>query len=229
MSIRTTYSCIRNSVSQHWVRWCLKIRMVFPLVDLCRWGSSLSGCTVSVTTAAREYWLSCVTPSVFHVGCAKGWIFCFHKEFADDCMATSEAPGQCKIFCDRVNRRSVKSGSPWPVSFLTPCLGINQYLLTKALPAFSPLSALLFIFQDVIRVRSEMSGSLQGKYLCECHRESRGGGGWKYFPPRLCLLVLNPGAANIWAGVMSLPAAISPSRLFLPCSQWSHWRGWFAF
>lgn len=47
-------------------------------------------------------------------------------------------------------------------------LSINQYLLTKALWGSPPLSALLFIFQDVIRARSEMSRSLQGKYLPGC-------------------------------------------------------------
>lgn len=117
--------------------------------------------------------------------------FCFHKEVTDDCVATSEAPGQCRIFkfffFDRVNRRSVKSGSPWLVSFLTPHLGINQYLLTKALPAFSPLSLHSYSYfrmllesaakcQDLYKVNISVNvtGRVEGVW---------GWVGWKYFSP----------------------------------------------
>lgn len=62
-----------------------------------------------------------------------------------------------------------------PGSFLPPPPAPDRYPSTKALQGCSPLSPPLFIFHDVIRARSEMSRSLQGKYLSECHRESRGG------------------------------------------------------
>lgn len=90
----------------------------------------------------------------------------------------------------------------------SPSLSVNQYLLTKARQGSSTLSALLFIFQDVIRARSEMSRSLQGKYLCECQRESHGeGGGVKRL--FFSALFFTVRTADIRPRMIPLPAAIS--------------------
>lgn len=103
----------------------------------------------------------------------------------------------------------------------------NQYLLTKALQGRSPLSPPLFIFHDVIRARSEMSRSLQGKYLSECHRESRGGE--TTFLLGSVFHCQDCGEPTLRLRVISLPAAVSQTPLFLPCFLSSYWRGGLGF
>lgn len=157
--------------------------MVFVLDGLCWWESSWSFLEdFSHFFSVTKYRLRHPTFSVLHVNGAAGWGF---PLFDKKAMTTSDAQGQCEeavrflhFYSDKVNRRSVKRGSPRPQLLLSFLLSfrINQYLLTKALLGFSPLSVLLFIFQDVIREHNEMSRSSQGKYLSWCHRESRGGG-----------------------------------------------------
>lgn len=136
-----------------------------------------------------------LTSSAWAENYALGWIFALIRKsqrlWWPPRMPLASVRQRARSF-DKVNRRSVKSGSPWSShgsapSFLPPryqSIPVNK----SSAGLQSTLCTLIHISQSVIRARSKMSRSLQGKYLPECHRESRGCGGES---TSLCLSVFH--------------------------------------